>query len=120
MIGHRTELETPVVLGELSAAADAQDGVIIEISFSDRASKFQPLRPLDLDRSYGKEQRSRKIALAPECRLRDGFLYGHIGKALGKIGRRKRFDRYEVHRSSHGRFKTLGRETRNCPDAGLA
>src|SRR5438045_5354583 len=116
MIGHRTELETPVVLGEVAAAADAQDGIVIEISFSGRASKFQPLRPLDLDRSHGKKKRSRKIAFAPERGLRDGFLSGDIGKALGKIGRRKRFDRYEVHRSSHGRVKPLGRKAGKCPE----
>src|SRR3954452_13796232 len=99
MIGHRTALETPVVLGELSAAADAEDGIVIEISFSGRASKFQPLRPLDLDRLHGKKRRSRKIALAAERGLRDGSIGGDIGKAIGKVYIRKLFDRQAVLRS---------------------
>src|SRR5437764_1195396 len=73
-----------------------------------------------VDSAESNENRSRKIAFAPERGLRDGFLCGDIGKSLGKVGRRKRFDRNEVHRSSHGRFEALGRKTGNCPDAGLA
>ena len=73
---------------ELSAAADAQQGVIVEFRIaSDGASELEPLRPLDLDRRDREKQRSRKIAFAADAGLGDGFLGGDIGQPLRKIGR---------------------------------
>ena len=76
-----------VIFCVLSAAADAQYGVIIEVRLRDGAPKFLPLRPLDLNRGNGKKQRPRKITFAPDRGLRDGFFSGDIGKPLRKIGR---------------------------------
>src|SRR5215212_7435730 len=120
MIRHRTELKTVVISGKSSAPTDPQDGIIVEISFPGRPSKLQSLRPLDLDRGDGKEQRSWKIAFAPERGLRDGFIRGHIGKPLGKIGRGKGVDLHEVDRSSHRRFQAIRWKARDGPDSGFA
>src|SRR5258708_35799906 len=120
MIRYRTEQKTPVILRESSAAADAQDVVVIELGCSDRASNLQPVRPLTLDRSDGKKQRPGKTTFAPDRRLRDGFFSGDIGKPLRKIGRGKRLYLHEIDRSSHRRFQAIGGKTRDGPNAGFA
>ena len=74
--------------GEPSAAADAQQGVVIEFRVpSDRACELKPLRPFDLNRRNGEKQRPGKIAFAADAGLGDGFLGGDIGQPLRKIGR---------------------------------
>ena len=76
-----------MVLRELAAAADAQYVVDADVGLADRAPHFNPLRPLDLDRRDRKKQRPRKIALAADAGLRDGFFGGHIGEFFGEGGR---------------------------------
>jgi len=105
---------------EFSTAADPQQHVIIEFLRSGGVAEFEPLRPFDLDRRHREKQRSWKIALAADRRLRDGFLGGEIGKPLRKIGRRKRLDRHEIDRPGHRGFQAIGGEARDGPDAGFA
>ena len=71
----------------LSAAADRQDIVDVEIRLADGAPDFDPLRPFDLDRRDREEQRSGKIALAADAGLLERFLGGDVGEPLGEGGR---------------------------------
>ena len=87
MIRYRAEQKAPVICREFSAAADAEQGVIVDLRRSGRASQFQPLRPLDFDRWNGEKQRARKITLGPDAGLGDGFLSHENAKLLGKAGR---------------------------------
>src|SRR2546430_15748543 len=119
MIGHRTEHKAPVILRESSTATDAQHHVVIESRRAGGVSKYEPLRPLALDRRDREKQRPWKIALAADCRLRDGFLSGDVGKPLRKIGRGKRLDRHEVDGASHRGLEAVGWEARDGPNAGF-
>ena len=121
MIGDRTELEPVMIFCESCIAADAQEGVVIECLVApDRASELKPLRPFDLHRRNGEEQRPGKIAFTADAGLGNGFLGGDIGQPLLKIGRRKRLDGNKIDRAGHGRLQALGGKTRDGPYAGFA
>src|ERR1700682_95435 len=120
MTRHRAEHETMMKLCELSAAANPQKVAIVEFRLPDRASSFQPLRPLDLDRGDRKKQRSRKIALASNACLFEGFFGSDVGESLAKAGRRERFDSYKIDRAGHRRLQTVDGKACNGPDAGFA
>ena len=109
-----------MIFCESSAAADAQYVVDADVGLPDRTPHFDPLRPLDLDRRDRKKQRSRKIPLAADARLRNGFFGGHIAKFFGKGRRRGRFDGNEIDRSGHRRFQAVNWETRDGSNAGFA
>ena len=82
MIRHRTEHEAMVIARELSAAADAQQVVVVEVLLADRAAELQPLRPFDLDRRDREKQRSRKIALAADRRTARALLRRRYRRAV--------------------------------------
>ena len=69
-----------MILPEFFAAADAQNVVVSDVGLAGGAGKLASLRPLDLDRGDGKEQRAGKIALAADRRLRDGLFDDDIGE----------------------------------------
>src|SRR4051794_29504507 len=100
-----------VILRELAAPADAQYVIDGEVGLADRASHFNALRPLDLDGRDRKKQRAWKIALAADAGLRDGLFGRHIGKLLGKAGRRNRLDGDEIDRPGHRRLQAVDRKT---------
>ncbi len=119
MSGHRAEHETVMIRRVLSAAADRQDIVDVEIRPADGATDFDPLRPFDLDRRDREEQRSGKIAPAADARLLERLLGGDVGEPLGEGGRGGWVDGHEIDGSGHRALQAVDRKARHGPDAGL-
>ena len=84
---HRAEHEAVVERRIFSAAADAQQIVVIGVLLCGGAAKLEPLRPFDFDRGDREKQRSREITLGADARLLQRFLGGHFGKPFGEAGR---------------------------------
>jgi hypothetical protein len=78
------------------------------------------MRPFDLDRCNRQEQRSRKITLGADRRLRDRLFRHHVGEPLGKRGGAERLDGDEIDRAGNGGAQRVGREAADAADAGLA
>ena len=78
------------------------------------------MRPLDLDRRDGEEQRAGEVALAADAGLGDRLLGDHRGHALAELGRAERLDRHEIDRAGDRGLEALVREAGDAADAGFA
>src|SRR5437868_1856974 len=120
MVRNRTKQEAAVILLERAAAADPQYLIVVDLGIrADDAAKFVTLRPFEFDRGDRQKQRAWKITGAADSGLRDGFLGRNIRELLREVGRRERLDRDEIDRAGHRGSQAVGREARNCPDAGF-
>ena len=102
-------------------AGHPQHLVVVDLGVApDGRAERAALRPFHLDRRDREEQRSRKIALAADARLRDRFLDNHVRQPLGQFGRGERLDLHEIDRAGHRRLQAVGGEAGDGTDAGFA
>ena len=121
MLGDRAEQAALMDGVEAARGAGAQEVVVSDrVVGAGRGRQHVAMRPLDLDRCDGQEQRAREIALASDASLGDRLLGDHRRHALAEVGRAERLDRNEIDRAGDRGLEAFVGKTGDPADAGFA
>ena len=120
MFGHRGELAAFVNGAKAARRARPPEIAVTDRVIGARAGRQHvAMRPFDLDRRDGKEERAGKVAFAADARLADRLLRDHCGHALAQFGRAERLDRDEIDAAGDRRLEAFVGKTGDAVDAGF-
>ena len=121
MLGHGSEQAAFVNGMEAARCARPQEIVVSDrVVGAGAGRQHVAVRPLDLDRSDGEEQRAGEVAFAADASLLDRLLGDHRRHALSEFGRAERLDRHEIDAARDRGLEALAGKTGDAVDAGFS